>query len=137
MIKHALAAFALTVAAAPAFAQTDSGAAAGAATGAVGGAIIGGPVGAVVGAGVGAIAGGTMGSISAQDQAYVRGYVVQNRRPSVRVQGDVAVGATLPQQVAVYPVEGNPAFSNYRYTWVNDRAVLVDPASRRIIYVVE
>ena len=138
MIKHALAALALTVAAAPAFAQqSDGGAAAGAATGAVGGAIVGGPVGAVVGAGVGAVAGGALGSISAQDQAYVRGYVVQNRRPSVRVQGDVVVGGTLPQQVAVYPVEGNPAFSDYRYTWVNDRAVLVDPASRRIIYVIE
>lgn len=137
MIKHALAAFALTFAAAPALAQTDSGAAAGAATGAVGGAIVGGPVGAVVGAGAGAIAGGAIGSISAQDQAYVRQYVVEHRRPSVDVQGDVVVGATLPQQVAVYPVEGNPAFANYRYSWVNDRAVLIDPSSRRVVYVIE
>jgi hypothetical protein len=137
MIKHAITAIALTFAATPALAQTDSGAAAGAATGAVGGAIVGGPVGAVVGAGVGAVAGGALGSISQQDQVYVRNYVVQHRRPSVRVQGDVVVGATLPQQVAVYPVEGNPAFANYRYTWVNDRAVLVDPSSRRVVYVID
>ncbi|MDP2358222.1 MAG: DUF1236 domain-containing protein [Beijerinckiaceae bacterium] len=137
MIKHALAALALTVAASPAFAQADSGAAAGAATGAVGGAIVGGPVGAVVGAGAGAVAGGTLGSISAQDRVYVRQYVTENRRQSARVQGDVVVGATLPQQVEFYPVEGNPAFQNYRYTWVNDRAVLVDPSSRRVVYVVE
>lgn len=137
MIKHALAALALTLAAAPALAQSDGGAAAGAATGAVGGAIVGGPVGAVVGAGVGAVTGGALGSISAQDRTYVREYVVENRRPSVRVQGDVAVGATLPQQVAVYPVEGNAAFSNYRYTYVNDRAVLIDPATRRVVYVID
>jgi hypothetical protein len=137
MKKHILAAIALTLAATPALSQADSGAAAGAATGAVGGAIVGGPVGAVVGAGVGAIAGGALGSISQDDRVYVRRYVSEHRRPSVRVQGDVVVGATLPQQVAVYPVEGNPAFANYRYTWVNDRAVLVDPASRRVVYVID
>lgn len=137
MIKHALAALALTVAAVPALAQSDSGAAAGAATGAVGGAIVGGPVGAVVGAGAGALAGGALGSISAQDRVYVREYVTKNRKRSARVEGEVVVGATLPQQVEVYPVEGNPAFQSYRYTWVNDRAVLVDPSSRRVVYVVE
>lgn len=137
MKKHILAAIALTFAATPALSQADSGAAAGAATGAVGGAIVGGPVGAVVGAGVGAVAGGALGSISQDDRVYVRRYVSEHRRPSVRVQGDVVVGATLPQQVAVYPVEGNPAFANYRYTWVNDRAVLVDPASRRVVYVID
>ncbi len=94
-------------------------------------------MGAVVGAGVGAVAGGALGSISAQDRTYVREYVVQHKRPSARVQGDVVVGATLPQQVTVYPVEGNPAFSNYRYTYVNDRAVLIDPSSRRVVYVIE
>lgn len=137
MIKHTLAAIVLTLAVSPAFAQTNSGAAAGAATGAVGGAIVGGPVGAVVGAGVGAVAGGALGSISSQDRVYVRQYVTKNRKQSARVQGDVIVGATLPQQIEFYPVEGNPAFQNYRYTWVNDRAVLVDPSSRRVVYVVE
>ena len=56
MIKQAITALVLTVAAAPAFAQSNNGgAAAGAATGAVGGAVVGGPVGAVVGAGVGTV----------------------------------------------------------------------------------
>jgi hypothetical protein len=121
MLKHTLAAVALTLVVTPALAQSNSGAAAGAATG----------------AGVGAVAGGVLGSISAQDRTYVREYVVQHKRPSARVKGEVVVGATLPQQVAVYPVEGNPAFSNYRYTYVNDRAVLIDPSSRRVVYVIE
>lgn len=49
----------------------------------------------------------------------------------------MVVGATLPQQMALYPVEGNPAFANYRHTSVNDRAVLIDPASRRVVYVID
>lgn len=131
----AIAALALS----PALAQSGSngGAAAGAATGAVGGAIVGGPVGAVVGGAAGAIAGGAVGSITDSDRTYVRGYVMQNRRPSVRVEGPLAAGAVLPQQVEVYPLEGNPALANYRYAWVNDRAVLIDPQTRRVIYIVE
>ena len=140
MIKQVIAAAALAaIVGAPALAQSgsESGAAAGAATGAVGGALVGGPVGAVVGGAAGAIAGGAVGSISQHDRTYVREYVVDHRRPSVRVEGPVEVGATLPPRVEVYPVEGNPAFSNYRYTWVNDRAVLIDPSSRRVVYVIE
>lgn len=123
----------------PSLAQNGSGggAAAGAATGAVGGAIVGGPVGAVVGGAAGALAGGAVGSITASDRTYVRGYVMQNRRPSARVEGPLAAGAVLPQQVELYPLEGNPGLTNYRYTWVNDRAVLIDPQSRRVIYVIE
>jgi hypothetical protein len=90
-----------------------------------------------VGGAAGAIAGGAVGSISDADRTYVRGYVVQHRRPSVRVQGDVAVGAVLPRDVEFYPVEGNAGLANYRYSYVNDRAVLVDPSSRRVVYVVE
>lgn len=123
----------------PSLAQNGSGggSAAGAATGAVGGAIVGGPVGAVVGSAAGALAGGAVGSITDSDRTYVRGYVMQNRRPSVRVEGPLAAGAVLPQQVELYPLEGNPGLSNYRYTWVNDCAVLIDPQSRRVIYVIE
>jgi uncharacterized protein YcfJ len=140
MMKQVFAGAALALlAAAPGFAQDGArgGAAAGATTGAVGGAIVGGPVGAVVGGAAGAIAGGAVGSISEQDQAYVRSYVVKHRRQSVSIDGDVRVGATLPREVTFYPVEGNPAFANYRYAWVNDRAVVVEPSSRRVIYVVD
>ena len=84
----------------PALAQDGGGgAAAGAATGAVGGALVG----------------GTVGSITDADRTYVRGYVVQNRGPSVKIEGPLVVGATLPQQVEVYPLEGKPGLANYRY----------------------
>ena len=112
----------------PAAAQgPNEGAAAGAAAGAVGGAIVGGPVGAVVGGAVGAIAGG---GLSQQERVYVDRYVVEHPRQSVRVQGDLAVGAVLPPALEFYEIEGQP----YRYAYVNGRPVVVD-SGRRIIYM--
>ena len=119
---------------APIAAQAQSGAASGAATGAVGGAIVGGPVGAAVGAGIGAIAGG----ISDAEAPRFRQYVVREGRPSYRYQEEVRVGAVLPSSgVEYYEVPAEYGVRNYRYTVVNNRTVLVDPSTRRVVQVVE
>lgn len=130
-VGAALAIFAMPVAAQ---AQQGGGAAAGAATGAVGGAIVGGPVGAVVGAGVGAIAGG----IAETQQPQFRQYVVQQNVPSYTYSGDVAVGAVLPSSgVTYYEVPATYGVKEYRYTRVNNRVVLVDPTTRRVVQVIQ
>lgn len=113
--------------------NASSGAAAGAATGAVGGAIVGGPVGAVVGGAAGAIAGGAVGSLTADDRVYVEQYVTSNRRPSVSIEGRVAVGSVLPERVEIYEVRDRP----YRYAYVNGNAVIIEPSSRRVIHVID
>jgi phage tail tape-measure protein len=120
----------------PAIAHAEEGgAAAGAATGAVGGAIVGGPVGAAVGGVTGAIVGGVL---SGPDQTRVRQYVVRERHPSVRVQEDVEVGAELPGTVRYYEIPADVGVNTtYRYTVVNDRAVLVDPRTRRVVQILE
>ncbi len=118
----------------PAMAQSGGGTAAGATTGAIGGAIVGGPVGAVVGAGVGAIAGG----LAEQQQPQFRQYVVTQNRPSYRYQEEVRVGAVLPSSgVTYYEVPAEYGVRNYRYTVVNDRVVLVEPGTRRIVQIVQ
>ena len=122
----------LALMSAPALAQ--SGPAAGAATGAVGGAIVGGPVGAVVGAGAGAIVGG----MAEQQQPQFRQYVVTQKRPSYRYQEEVRVGAVLPSSgVTYYEVPDQYGVRDYRYTVVNDRTVLVDPRTHRVIQIIE
>jgi hypothetical protein len=114
-------------------AQT-SGAAVGATTGAVGGAIVGGPVGAVVGGVGGAIIGG----LSDEQRPRFREYAVQQRRPSYRYQEEVRVGAVLPSSgVEYYEAPAEYGVRNYRYTIVNDRTVLVDPRTHRIVEIVE
>jgi hypothetical protein len=42
------------------------------------------------------------------------------------------VGATLPAAVPVYPVPALP----YVHSYVNGQRVVVEPAARRIVYVV-
>jgi len=112
-----------------------SGAAPGAVGGAAAGAAVGGPVGAAVGGVTGAIVGG---ALTADESTKVKQYVVREKRPSVRVTEKVAVGEELPSNVEVYSVPADTGVrTEYRYTVVNDRTVLVDPKTHRIVQVIE
>lgn len=62
----------------------------------------------------------------------VRTYVGANRVDPVYLDGEVVVGAGIPEAV---PVREIPDYQ-YSYTYVNGQPVLVDPGSRRIVYVV-
>jgi len=115
-------------------ANAQNGAAAGATTGAVTGAVVGGPVGAAVGAGVGAIAGGIADDTRPRFRTYVEGRHVS----SYRFNGDVRVGADLPESgVTYYEVPREYGVTKYRYTVVNDRTVLVEPGTHRIVQVID
>lgn len=61
----------------------------------------------------------------------VRTYIDDNPVNTVRLRGDVVVGAGLPQAVTVRTI---PDYQ-YSYARVNDQPVLVDPGTRRIVYV--
>jgi uncharacterized protein DUF1236 len=114
-------------------AQT-SGVAAGATTGAVGGAIVGGPVGAVVGG----IGGAVVGGLTDATRPQFRTYVVEQRTPSYTYAQPVVIGAELPADgVTYYEVPAQYGVSQYRYTVVNNRTVLVDPRTRRVVQIVE
>jgi uncharacterized protein YraI len=107
-----------------------TGAVTGGVTGAVAGAIIGGPVGAVVGGGAGVVAGGAAGTVI-DPPARVRTYVSSNQIEPVYLDGEVVVGAGLPETVTLREI---PDYE-YRYVYVNGQPVLVEPSSRRIVYV--
>ena len=111
--------------------DTTGGAAAGAAGGAVVGALVGGPVGAVVGGVAGAVAGGTADAVDEPTEE-VRTYVTTNKVEPVYLEGEVVVGASLPETVELREI---PDYQ-YRYVYVNGLQVLVEPESRRIVYVV-
>ena len=117
----------------PMAAYAQSGAATGAAAGAVGGAVVGGPVGAVVGGAGGAI----VGVISDANKPKFREYVVREHHPSYHYDREVVVGAELPATgVTYYEVPREYATTEYRYTIVNDRTVLVDPRTHKIIEII-
>jgi hypothetical protein len=118
----------------PLAANAQSDTAVGAGTGAVTGAIVGGPVGAAVGAGIGAVAGG----ISEANHKRFHEYVVHERPSSYRYEGDVRVGVVLPRdRVTYYEVPREYGVTKYRYTVVNDRTVLVEPGSGRVVQVID
>jgi hypothetical protein len=109
----------------------SSGSAAGAATGAVGGAFVGGAV-------VGGVGGAIVGGLADEQRPRFRQYVVQQRPRSYRYQEEVRVGAVLPSSgVTYYEVPAEYGVRDYRYTVVNDRTVLVDPRTHRVIQIIE
>jgi uncharacterized protein YraI len=108
-----------------------TGAISGGVTGAVAGALIAGPVGAVVGGGAGAIGGAAAGTVIDPPER-VRTYVSSNQVDPVYLDGEVVVGAGLPETVALREI---PEYE-YRYVYVNGQPVLVEPESRRIVYVI-
>jgi hypothetical protein len=110
----------------PIAAHAQGGAATGAAAGAVGGAAVGATVGAVGGA------------IADDARPRFRSYVVERKHPSYRYDREVSVGADLPASgVTYYEVPREYGVTNYRYTVVNDRTVLVDPGTHRIVQVID
>jgi hypothetical protein len=67
-----------------------------------------------------------------------RGYVTEQRRPSVRMQEQVVVGSTLPGTIEYYEVPASSGVTTrYRYAIINDRTVLVDPQTRRVVQVIQ
>ena len=97
-----------------------------------------GPVGAVVGGTIGGVVGGVAGVLGVDQRPRFRTYAVEQRHPSYRYRDEVRVGAVLPNDgVTYYEVPAEYGVRNYRYTVVNDRTVLVDPSTRRIVEIVE
>ena len=116
--------------------QTDTGT--GFASGIAGGAVVGAVVGGPVGAAVGGVAGAAFGGIlSAEETRRMRTYVAGQRSPSIRLAEPVAVGRPLPRQARLSPVPPSVGLRNpYSYTIVNERTVLVDPRTRKIVAVI-
>jgi uncharacterized protein YraI len=109
----------------------DAGAVAGGVTGVVAGALIAGPIGAVVGGAAGAVAGGAAGTVIDPPEK-VRTYVTTNKIDPVYLDGEVVVGAGLPDTVELREI---PDYE-YRYVYVNGQPVLVDAKTRQIVYIV-
>ncbi|MCP9228680.1 DUF1236 domain-containing protein [Mesorhizobium sp. M0045] len=84
-------------------------------------------------AGVGAAAAQDV-VIEPQQETIVREYVKKQPLASVQLPGvELNVGSTLPDTVELHEVPS----VKYRYVVVDNRTVLVDPGTRRIVKVIE
>ena len=110
-----------------AFAQSTT--AQGAANGAAAGGAVAGPVGEAVGGTVGAAVG-----LGLEIPNAVITSVTGEHAPSVTVRERVVVGEPLPATVELRPV---PSHTEYRYAVVNDRRVIVEPRTRKVIKIID
>ena len=106
------------------------------------GGIVGGAIGAGVGAATGAVgtAGRVVGGVlDVEERPRFRDWVLQERHPSYRYARPVRVGVVLPRAgVTYYDVPGEyRARPGYRYTVINERPVLVDPRTRRVVDIID
>jgi hypothetical protein len=109
---------------------TATGAITGGAAGAITGGVLGGPAGAAIGGVAGFVGGGAVGT-AINPPAQVRTYVTAHRVRPIEMQSNVVVGTTLPGDVEL----GTIPDYEYRYAYVGDQPVLVEPGTRRIVYM--
>jgi uncharacterized protein YraI len=64
-------------------------------------------------------------------EAAVIEYVKATPVAPVHVTGEIVVGAILPAELVLYEVPSSP----YQYAVVNTATVLVEPASRKVVYI--
>lgn len=107
--------------------DSAEGAAVGATGGAIAGAIVGGPVGAAIGG----VAGAALGAAADVPEPAIT-YVRSNPVDPVYLEGEVVVGATLPETVELREIPDQ----EYRYVYVNGVPVLVQPDTRQIVHIV-
>jgi hypothetical protein len=115
------------------------GASNGAANGAAAGDATAGPIGGVVGGVVGGATGAVGGLLGVDQQPRFRDYALREHRSAFRYDERLVPGARLPLTgVTYYAVPPEYGVDpRYRYTIVNDHAVIVDPATREIIQVID
>lgn len=88
--------------------------------------LVGGPAAVAAGA----ILGAAGGASAPADETVT--YVTQNPVEPVYLNGEVVVGAGIPENVEIYTVPD----TDYSYAYVNDAPVVVNPEDRRIVYIV-
>ena len=115
------------------------GAANGAANGAAAGDATAGPIGGVVGGVVGGATGAVGGLLGVDQQPRFRDFALREHRSAFRYDERLAPGARLPLTGVTYYVVPSEygVDPRYRYTIVNDHAVIVDPATREIVQVID
>jgi len=107
--------------------RTTESALGGGAAGAIAGGLLGGPIGAIIGASIGM----GVGAAAAPEER-VTTYVRTNPVDPVYLDGEVVVGAGIPETVTLTEVPE----SDYYYAYINGVPVLVEREERRVVHIV-
>ncbi|PAQ09226.1 DUF1236 domain-containing protein [Mesorhizobium temperatum] len=74
--------------------------------------------------------------VTPEQQTVIREYVDRHPLASISLLGvELNIGSTVPETVELHPIDVPDV--QYRYVVVDDRTVLVDPGTRRIVQVID
>ena len=115
-----------------AFAQTGTGTGTGSGTGTGG-------VGGTGGSGGASSTTTTTTTITPQQETAIKTYVTKEKTKSVSTPSGftLATGATVPQTVELHSFGSDVGMTQYRYVVMNNRTVVVDPATRKVVKIVD
>ncbi|WP_421694866.1 DUF1236 domain-containing protein [Aestuariivirga sp.] len=72
------------------------------------------------------------GSFSSKCRSQIDAWATEQTGKSMKYDGELAEGATIPDNVEIMEV---PAYKNYGYVMLNDKRVLVDRTTHKVIRV--
>jgi hypothetical protein len=78
-------------------------------------------------------------TVTPDQRTRIKDYVIKEKVKPITMKERVTVGATLPAEVELAPVPETwgPALTRYRFVNWDNRVVLVEPSSRKVIQIIE
>ena len=77
--------------------------------------------------------------IAPPQRTMIKEYVVKEKVKPLTLKERVTVGVTLPADVELVsvPETWGPSVTKYRYVYWDNRVVLVEPSSRRVVHIID
>ena len=77
--------------------------------------------------------------IAPPQRTMIKEYVVKEKVKPLTLKERVTVGVTLPADVELVsvPETWGPSVTKYRYVYWDNRVVLVEPSSRRVVQIID
>lgn len=79
----------------------------------------------------------TTTTVTTEQTGKIKTYVMKEKPASMKVTDTVSIGTALPASIELRTFPSDVGVTEYRYSVVNDKTVLVDPTSRKIIQIIE
>ena len=78
-------------------------------------------------------------TIAPEERTRIKTYVIEKRVRPVVVKERIVVGGTLPADIELVeaPADWGPDMVRYRYVNWDNRVVLVEPSSRRVVQIID
>lgn len=80
----------------------------------------------------------SVGNVFAQETVIIevpqptRDYVIAHPSDPIVIEGDVAVGTAIPEDIELVPIPDNP---DYSYVYVEKRPIIVSTKNRKVVYL--